>query len=77
MKENQESLFDNPPAWTEQWEGMPEFNQKNELPYDAINVQFKNAEDRRQFLLFLKGSDTQISVFIVSPTPAVAYSIIN
>ena len=53
MKENQESLFDNPPAWTEQWEGMPEFNQKNELPYDAINVQFKNAEDRRQFLLFL------------------------
>jgi hypothetical protein len=50
--EEQQLLFENPPAWTEHWGGMPEFEQKNELPYDSINVQFKNAEDRRSFFYY-------------------------
>jgi len=44
---DQQQLFDNPPAWTEHWQGMPEFEQKEELPFDSINVQFKTAESLR------------------------------
>ena len=43
------ALFDNPPAWTENWQGMPEFQQKDLTPWQTISVHFRNYEDRRAF----------------------------
>lgn len=43
-------LFDIEPSWAEHWEGMPEFEQKDQREYDSIRVYFRNAEDRRAFL---------------------------
>jgi len=42
-----------PEGWREHWNGMPEFEQLNVKPYDAISVQFRNEADRRAFLLLL------------------------
>jgi len=41
----QRALFDNPPAWTEHWDGMPVFRQ--------ADVQVRTGDDRRAFLLML------------------------
>jgi hypothetical protein len=53
MKEKQESLFDNPPAWTEHWEGMPEFKQENLMPVESIKVHFRDKAARMAFLQLL------------------------
>jgi hypothetical protein len=47
------NLFNAPAAWSEKWEGMPEFSLKNLKPYDTINVQFRSAKDMRAFLVML------------------------
>jgi hypothetical protein len=56
LDENQLALFDPqeiPPNWREHWDGMPAFDQGDIKPYDSINVQFRNEDDRRAFLLLL------------------------
>jgi hypothetical protein len=42
-------LFDNPPAWTEHWQGMPGFEQKDLEPDKTILVHFKDEADRLAF----------------------------
>jgi hypothetical protein len=39
--------------WRDLWVDMPAFNSDDERPFDNINVQFSNAEDRRQFLIMM------------------------
>ena len=39
--------------WRELWTDMPAYSSTDEKPFDAINVQFSNAEDRRRFLVML------------------------
>ncbi len=41
------------PAWAESWDGMPEFVQEDQRPFDSINVQFRTKEDRAAFLKLL------------------------
>lgn len=53
MSTEQDCLFDVAPDWAEKWQGMPEFQQDDVKPFDTINVQFKNEEDRRQFLIMI------------------------
>lgn len=43
------ALFENPPAWTEHWGGMPKFEQRDLSPLQSIYVHFRNEEDRRAF----------------------------
>jgi hypothetical protein len=45
----QEVLFDVPPPWKEHWVGMPEFKQRDLMPWDTILVHFRNREDRNAF----------------------------
>lgn len=49
----QMTLLEVPPDWKKEWDGMPEFEQKDRKPYDSINVQFRNEEDRQSFLALL------------------------
>jgi len=40
--------------WKEHWEGMPEYNQIQILPFDEITVRFKNEKDRNDFFKLLE-----------------------
>jgi len=45
------TLFEIPEPWEEAWEGMPEFIQEDQESFDSIVVHFRNAKDRRKFLM--------------------------
>lgn len=49
MKEDQKLLFDNVEWWREYWVDMPEFKQKNLMPWQTVNVHFRCREDRKKF----------------------------
>ena len=42
-------LFGEQEAWREEWQGMPEFEQKNLLPKYSVRVNFANYEDLQKF----------------------------
>lgn len=48
-KPEQATLFDNPPAWVDKWQGMPAFTQEDQMPWQSVKVHFRNLEDRRAF----------------------------
>lgn len=45
----QKLLFELPPTWSGQWQGMPEFRQEDQMPWQSIKVHFRNVADRRAF----------------------------
>jgi hypothetical protein len=45
----QGTFFDVSPAWVDQWQGMPEFNQQDQMPWQSIKVHFRNREDQQAF----------------------------
>jgi hypothetical protein len=45
----QEVLFGEQEAWREEWQGMPEFEQKNLLPEYSVRVNFASYEDLQRF----------------------------
>jgi hypothetical protein len=49
MQKKQESLFDNPPAWTEHWEGMPEYRMRDITPVKSLTIHFANHENYEEF----------------------------
>jgi len=51
--DEQPLLFDLPPEWRSKWEGMPDFEQRDQEAFDSITVHFRNDDDRRAFLALL------------------------
>jgi len=47
--ESQSLLFGEKEAWKEEWDGMPEFEQKNLLPEYSVRINFASVEDLRKF----------------------------
>ena len=47
--DKQDSLFDVDPEWKKEWEGMPEFVQKDLMPFRQIIVNFETKEDIKDF----------------------------
>jgi len=47
--ERQDSLFEMDEDWKKDWEGMPEFENKNLEPFKTVTVHFRNKEDYDQF----------------------------
>ena len=45
----QDVLFGEQEAWQEEWQGMPEFDQKNLLPEYSVRVNFSSYEDLQKF----------------------------
>ena len=45
----QSLLFGEKEAWKEEWDGMPEFDQKNLLPEYSVRINFANVEDLKKF----------------------------
>ena len=46
---DQEVLFGEQEAWREEWQGMPEFEQKNLLPEYSVRINFSSYEDMQNF----------------------------
>jgi len=49
MKKERKPLFEVPTEHEKEWQGMPEFNQKDYSSFQHIIVHFKNKEDVQQF----------------------------
>ena len=45
----QDVLFGEQEEWREEWQGMPEFEQKNLLPEYSVRVNFATYEDLQKF----------------------------
>lgn len=50
----QSLLFGEKEAWKEEWEGMPEFEQKNLLPEYSVKINFACIEDLKMFSELIK-----------------------
>jgi len=42
-------LFNLPPSWSDHWKGMPEYAQKDLMPWQTIKVHFNGPRDREAF----------------------------
>lgn len=49
MKNNQIPLFESQIQWKDEWQGMPEYNQTQILPFNEVIVRFKTEEDMNLF----------------------------
>lgn len=58
-------LFEMPPDWTKEWDGMPEYVQNDLMPKQSIVVHFRNTNDRISFakLINQRINDTTKSVW--------------
>jgi len=45
----QNVLFGEQEAWREEWQGMPEFEQKNLLPTYSVRINFASYDDLQKF----------------------------
>ena len=74
---DQQQLFDNPPAWTEHWQGMPEFRQDNRKPMQTVMVHLATEDDRQQLQAVIGQTITPNTKYLWFPYPEVnrgAYS---
>lgn len=46
---DQPLLFAMPPSWSEHWDGMPHFQQRDLMPWQTVKVHLRNADDRQAF----------------------------
>jgi hypothetical protein len=51
--DEQPTLFEIEPAWKQQWQGMPSYEQKDLMPDSSVIVNFRNPEDRAAFADFI------------------------
>ncbi len=69
----QVSLFDADPSWKEQWVGMPDFEQKNLMPWQSVKVHFRNEEDRQAFAELIGQRITERTPFVWFPKSEIAH----
>ena len=60
-------LLEVPKTWEEHWKNMPEFDQKDLLPFQSIQVHFENIEDRKKFAKLIGQTITNKSKYIWYP----------
>jgi hypothetical protein len=68
-KENMESLFDSMPEreWEKEWKGMPEFCQKDIMPFRTIMVHFESQEDIKKFSALIDQNITILTKYVWYP----------
>jgi TET-Associated Glycosyltransferase len=64
----QMSLMDIPDDYQAAWKGMPEYNQKDLMPWKTLKVHFRNADDRSAFSELLNQRLTPETRFVWFPT---------
>jgi hypothetical protein len=69
-KEPKETLFgdlENFKSWRKEWQGMPEFSQKDLTPYRSILVHFRDEEGVRRFAKLMSQTISKRAKFIWYP----------
>jgi len=64
---NQLALFEMKEWWEDEWEGMPEFVQDDEMPYRSITVHFRNRDDVNRFSKLVQQKITKLTPSIWFP----------
>lgn len=67
----QPALFDVPPDWSKHWVDMPDYEQKNLMPWKSIKVHFRNLEDRQAFSRLVNQNITDLTPSIWYPKQAI------
>jgi hypothetical protein len=49
LSSKQAAIFDCSPLWKDKWTGMPEYEQKDLMPWQTVKVHFSNRADRDEF----------------------------
>ena len=57
----QQSLLDVAPDWKKHWQGMPEFSQKNLMPWQSVTIHFRNLQDRQFFSKLIEQNITDLT----------------
>jgi hypothetical protein len=65
--EKQKSLFGQDEPWEEEWQGMPEYNQKYLLPAYSVKVNFTCVEDLQAFSELIKQRLTIKTTYVWFP----------
>ena len=65
--EKQMNLFKMKEWWEDEWEGMPEYVQEDNMPYKTVYVHFKNREDMESFSKFINQKIQYTTKFIWYP----------
>jgi hypothetical protein len=60
-KKNQQSLFECKEAWEEHWQGMPEFVQEDQSPFNEIVIKFRNRKDMENFMNLVDQKFTRLT----------------
>lgn len=53
------SLFDMPPDWRGEWQGMPDFEQEKQTPYACMNLRFEDEQALADFSKLIGQSLTE------------------
>lgn len=64
---DQTTLFDIGNKWDEHWDCMPEFNQKNLMPFRTLRVHFRNQSDVECFFELIKQNVTPLTKSVWFP----------
>lgn len=71
MKDNgQLLLFEAPPGWRDEWKEMPDYEQKDLMPWQTVRVHFGNQEDRAAFSQLVGQTIGNRTISIWYPRPA-------
>lgn len=71
----QQALFDAPPEWKTHWQGMPEYEQKDLMPWQTIKVHFRSLADRKEFAQLLGQQITDKTQFLWYPKAEIAKAV--
>ena len=69
VKDDQMMMFDPGKDWQNEWQDMPEFNQKDLSPYRTIAVHFEKKEDVAEFAKLVNQQITETTRSIWYPEP--------
>ncbi len=63
----QESLFEVDETWKEEWKNMPEYIQKDNMPFRTIYVHFRNKQDVEEFSKLMQQKITSETISMWYP----------
>lgn len=73
VKKEQIPLFDLESPAQEMWQGMPEFEQKDLMPWQSIKIHFRNAFDRQEFSSMIGQNITDLTKSVWFPQAEIGH----
>jgi len=65
--DGQGELLSVPKTWEQHWNGMPQYEQKNLMPWQTVRVHFRSEQDRAAFSKLIGQTVTELTKFVWYP----------